>query len=173
MTVRLFTSKDAKFYQYADRQIFVGDAVDSSNSDSMSIGFYRNKRKGDQNEWVVTYDEALIVTKGALTVRFADGVKTARTGEVIFLTKGTRITYEAAEDDTEVVYVTYPHWMDVHKTSEHASSSMRTTRLTNRPDAGLRTITRCPASRRLPVWFPRSRSARPRSHSPRSKLILG
>lgn len=120
MSVRHFTSNDAKFYQYTDRQIFVGDVLDSSNSDTMSVGFYRNKRKGEKNEWIVTYDEALIVTKGALTVRFADGAKTAKAGEVIFLTKGTEIAYEAAENDTEVVYVTYPHWMDAQTESEHA-----------------------------------------------------
>lgn len=120
MTVRHFTSKDAKYYQYLDREIFVGDVLDSSNSDSMSVGFYRNKHKGDSNEWVVSYDEALIVTKGALTVRSSEGAKTAKSGEVIFLTKGTKIAYEAAEDDTEVVYVSYPHWMDAHMQSEHA-----------------------------------------------------
>ncbi len=120
MSVRHFTINDAKFYQYADREIFVGDVLDSSNSDSMSVGFYRNKKKGEKNEWVVTYDEALIVTKGALTIRFADGAKTARAGEVIFLTKGTEIASEAGEDDTEVVYVSYPHWMDAQKTSKHA-----------------------------------------------------
>lgn len=120
MSVRHFTSKDAQFYQYADRDIFVGDVLDSSNSETMSVGFYRNMRKGERNEWVVTYDEALIVTKGALTVRSADGAVTARAGEVIFLTKGTAIAYESAEDDTEVVYVTYPHWMDAHTRSEHA-----------------------------------------------------
>jgi ethanolamine utilization protein EutQ len=86
----------------------------------MSVGFYRNKRKGDKNEWIVSYDEALIVTKGALTIRFAEGAKTAKVGEVIFLTKGTKVAYEAAEDDTEVVYVTYPHWMDAATKSEHA-----------------------------------------------------
>ncbi len=105
MSVRHFTSNDAKFYQYTDRQIFVSDVLDSSNSDTMSVGFYRNKRKGEKNEWIVTYDEALIVTKGALTVRFADGPKTAKAGKVIFLTKGTEIAYEAAENNTEVVYV--------------------------------------------------------------------
>jgi ethanolamine utilization protein EutQ len=120
MTVRHFTSNDAKFYQYLDRQIFVGDVLDSSNSHRMSVGFYRNKKKGEKNEWVVTYDEALIVTRGALTVRSAGGAKTAKAGEVIFLTKGTEIAYEAAEDDTEVVYVTYPHWMDAQKKSKHA-----------------------------------------------------
>jgi ethanolamine utilization protein EutQ len=120
MSVRHFTSKDAKFYQYADRQIFVGDVLDASNSDSMSAGFYRNLRKGEKNAWIVTYDEVLIVTKGALTIRSADGAKTAAAGDVIFLTKGTELAYEAAEDDTEVVYVTYPHWMDAQTKSKHA-----------------------------------------------------
>ena len=120
MSVRHFTSDDAKFYQYLDREIFVGDVLDSSNSDTMSVGFYRNKKKGERNEWVVTYDEALIVTKGALTIRFGDSAKTAKAGEVIFLTKGTQIAYEAGEDDTEVVYVSYPHWMDAQKKSKHA-----------------------------------------------------
>jgi ethanolamine utilization protein EutQ len=120
VAVKHFTSNDAKFYQYRDRHIFVGDVLDSSNSDTMSVGFYRNKQKGERNEWIVSYDEALIVTKGALIVRFAGGAKTAKVGEVIFLTKGTQIAYEAAENDTEVVYVTYPHWMDAATRSEHA-----------------------------------------------------
>ena len=34
--------------------------------------------------------------------------------------KGTEIAYEAAEDETEVVYVTYPHWMDAQTKSKHA-----------------------------------------------------
>jgi ethanolamine utilization protein EutQ len=120
MTVRHFTSNDAKFFQYLDKEIFVGDVLDPSNSDNMSVGFYRNKTKGEKNEWVVTYDEVLIVTKGALTIRYSDGVKTAQAGEVIFLTKGTAIAYEAGEDDTEVVYVSYPHWMNAQAKSKHA-----------------------------------------------------
>lgn len=120
MSVRHFTTKDAKFYQYADRQIFVGDVLDPSNSETMSVGFYKNRRKGESNHWIVTYDEALIVTKGALLIRSAGTMTKASAGEVIFLTKGTEITYESAEDDTEVVYVTYPHWMQAHEASEHA-----------------------------------------------------
>lgn len=120
MTVRHFTSSDARYYQYSDRQIFVGDVVDSSNGSSMSVGFYRNLKKGEKNEWVVTYDEVLVVTRGALTIRSAAGATTARSGEVIFLTKGTPVAYEAAADDTEVVYVTYPHWMEAQMKSEHA-----------------------------------------------------
>jgi|SRR5690606_30825174 len=120
MSVRHFTSNDARFYQYADRRIFVGDVLDSSNSETMSVGFYRNERKGEKNEWIVTYDEALIVTKGVLVIRSGGKATAARAGEVIFLTKGTALAYEAGEDDTEVVYVSYPHWLDAHMKSEHA-----------------------------------------------------
>lgn len=120
MTVRHLTSNDARFYQYRDRQIFVGDVIDASVSDSMSVGYYRNARKGERNAWVVTYDEVLVVVRGALTIRSDEGDKTAKAGEVIFLSKGTALAYEAAEDDTEVVYVSYPHWMQAHAASEHA-----------------------------------------------------
>ena len=30
------------------------------------------------------------------------------------------LSFEAAEDDTEVVYVSYPHWLETHSKSEHA-----------------------------------------------------
>ena len=120
MTVRHFTRDDAKFYQYKDRDIFVGDVVDASGSDSMSVGYYLNRNKGEKNEWVVTYDEALIVLRGALTIRTAEGTKTAKAGEILFLTKGTALAYEAAEDETEVVYVSHPHWLDAQTNSEHA-----------------------------------------------------
>jgi ethanolamine utilization protein EutQ len=120
MTVTHYRREDAKFFQYLDKEIFVGDVLDPSNSGHMSAGYYRNKRKGEKNEWVVTYDEVLVVTKGALTIRTVDGVTTARAGEIIFLTKGTALAYEAGEDDTEVVYVSYPHWMDAQQHSEHA-----------------------------------------------------
>lgn len=120
MSVRHLTSKDARFFQYLDKTIFVGDVIDGSNSPSMSVGYYVNKKRGERNEWVVTYDEALIVTKGALTIRHGIEATTAKAGEIIFLTKGTPVAYEAGEDDTEVVYVSYPHWLETHKESEHA-----------------------------------------------------
>ena len=120
MTVTHFSSDDAKFFQYLDKEIFVGDVLDSSNSGHMSAGYYRNKKKGEKNEWVVSYDEILVVTKGALTIRTADSVKTAKPGEIIFLTKGTVLAYEAGEDDTEAVYITYPHWLHAQESSEHA-----------------------------------------------------
>lgn len=43
MTVRHLTSKDAKFFQYLDKPIFVGDVLDASSSPSMSVGYYRTQ----------------------------------------------------------------------------------------------------------------------------------
>ena len=120
MTVEHFTIRDARFFRYLDKDIYVGDVLDPGNSGHMSAGYYRNLRKGERNEWVVSYDEVLVVTKGALVVRTADGVTTARPGEIVFLKKGTALAYEAGEDDTEAVYVSYPHWLDATERSEHA-----------------------------------------------------
>jgi ethanolamine utilization protein EutQ len=87
----------------------------------MSVGFARYA-PGEANEWVVTYDEALIVTRGAYSVTSADGRKTtAKAGELIFLSKGTKVVYSAEEDGAEVVYVTYPHWIKAQEASQHAA----------------------------------------------------
>jgi ethanolamine utilization protein EutQ len=119
--IRLSTAEDVDtWYRSGDRKIFLSDVLDPSNSESMSVGFARYA-PGESNEWVVTYDEALIVTRGAYTVTSADGVETtARAGEVIFLRKGTPVVYSAKEEGADVVYVTYPHWMQAQAASEHA-----------------------------------------------------
>src|SRR5688572_7893388 len=107
------------WYQAGERQVFIADVLDSSNSASMSVGFARYDR-GATNEWVVTYDQALIVTKGVFTVHSEDGSITAKAGELIFVTEGTKVIYQGEEDGTEVVYVTHPHWWDTQRESEHA-----------------------------------------------------
>ena len=119
--IRLFTAADVEtWYRSGDRRIYLADVLDPSNSESMSVGFARYG-PGESNEWVVTYDEALIVTRGAYTVSSADGVEaTAREGEVIFLRKGTPVVYSAEEHGADVVYVTYPHWIDAQRQSKHA-----------------------------------------------------
>ena len=120
--IRLWTADDVEtWYRSGDRKIFLGHVLDPSNSESMSVGFARYA-PGESNEWVVTYDEALIVTKGAFTVRSADGVETtARAGELIFLHAGTSVVYSAPDEGAEIVYVTYPHWIQAQTASEHAA----------------------------------------------------
>lgn len=120
MSVTHLTAKDAQYYQYQDKEVFLGDVLNNTNSDTMSAGYYINLKKGENNEWIVTYDEVLVVTRGALTIRFDGGSKTAQQGEIIFLTKGTKVAYEAGEDNTQAVYVSYPHWLKAQQDSEHA-----------------------------------------------------
>ncbi len=120
MSVKHFTIKDPKtWYQHTDRQIFLGDVLDEKNSAAMSVGFARYS-KGETNEWTVDYDEALIVTRGAFTVRSDERAKTAKAGEVLFLTNGTKVVYLGEEDNTEVVYVSYPHWSGATRDSKNA-----------------------------------------------------
>jgi ethanolamine utilization protein EutQ len=119
--IRLFTTNDVEaWYRPGEIKMHLGDVLDPSNSESMSVGF-AHYAPGASNEWVVTYDEALIVTSGAFTVTSADGVETtARAGEVIFLRAGTPVVYSAKEEGAVVVYVTYPHWVEAHAASEYA-----------------------------------------------------
>jgi ethanolamine utilization protein EutQ len=116
-----FTPDDVDtWYRPGEIQMLLGDVLDPSNSESMSVGF-AHYAPGASNAWVVTYDEALIITRGAFTVTSADGVETtARAGEVIFLRAGTPVVYSAKDEGAEVVYVTYPHWSEAHAASEYA-----------------------------------------------------
>lgn len=117
-----FTPGDVEtWYRSGERRIFLSDVVDARNGETMSVGFARYA-PGESNDWVVNYDEALIVTKGAFTVTSADGLKaTAEAGKLIFLTKGTTVVYSAEDAGAELVYVTYPHWMNAQQGSEHAA----------------------------------------------------
>ncbi len=98
--------------------MFLGGVLDETNSENMSVWFGRYGA-GESNEWIVTYDEVIFVIKGRYTVRGEDGAKTAGPGEVIFLTKGTKVTY-SAEVATLVAGATYPHWQDAQNRSSHA-----------------------------------------------------
>lgn len=119
MSATKFNQKDAKtWYQSQNDPIFLADVVDQSSSKSMTAGFARYK-KGARNDWVVMYDEVLIVTKGRYGVITEDGPVIASPGEIIFLTKGTKLTY-VAEEESEVVYVSYPHWAVAQSESENA-----------------------------------------------------
>ncbi len=70
----------------------------------MTVGFARLK-EGEQLDISFPYDEVLIVTKGAYTVRTEHGEElTARAGEVVYLPAGAANSSHAVED-TEMVYV--------------------------------------------------------------------
>src|SRR5690606_23861346 len=106
MTVQLLTNEMPKeWYQPGDRPIYLADVLDDTSSSPMSVGFAKYAA-GASNDWTLTYAEVLVVTTG-------------RAGEAIFLPKGTALTYRA-EEASEVVYVSYPHWAAATRASEHA-----------------------------------------------------
>jgi ethanolamine utilization protein EutQ len=118
MSVQHLTIDDTTtWFQAGDRNVFIGDVLDLATSATLRVRFSRYGR-GASHEWMVTADEALIVTKGALTVRSAAGVQTAAAGEVISLTKGTRVVFRGEEDPTEVVFVTYLTWYDAQRADD-------------------------------------------------------
>jgi ethanolamine utilization protein EutQ (cupin superfamily) len=107
MSVQHLTIDDTRtWFQASDRQVFIGDVLDLATSATTRVRFARYGR-GAVHEWMVTVDETLIVTKGALLVRSEGTVQTAHAGEVISLAKGTRVVYRGEKDDTEVVFISY------------------------------------------------------------------
>lgn len=102
----LTTGSVVTWYQQQGVEMVVGDALDVAGGAPMVVGFARY-RKGATNEVMLPYDEALIITRGVFTVRRADGVATARAGEVIFHRAGAKVVYEA-DEDAELVYVCHP-----------------------------------------------------------------
>ena len=115
MSVHRLTIDDTRTWvQASDRQVFIGDVLDLATSATTRVRFCRYG-KGAVHEWMVTVDETLIVTKGALLVRAEGEVQIARAGEVVSLAKGTRVVYRGEEDDTEVVFVSYVPSLEVQR----------------------------------------------------------
>ena len=111
--VSRYTSDDVPTWlQSEQRQVFIGDVVDGSNGETMGVGFARYA-PGASNEWAVTYDEVLIVTSGSFSVISAAGRRTAKAGELIYLRRGTELTYAADDEGAELVYVMHPHYATV------------------------------------------------------------
>ncbi|CAM3498314.1 cupin [Kibdelosporangium persicum] len=119
MTVQKFAIDAAQnWFQRLDQQIFLADVLDQGSGTAMSVGFARYG-KGERNPWKMSYDEALIITKGRFTVEGPDGPVSANAGEVIYLRAGTELVY-SADEDAELVYVTYPHWLAATEKSAEA-----------------------------------------------------
>lgn len=112
MSVQHLTIEDTRaWFQASDRQVFIGDVLDLATSPTTRVRFARYGR-GAMHEWMVTVDETLIVTKGALLVRSHGSVQIAGAGEVVSLAKGTHVVYRGEEDGTEVVFVSYSPRID-------------------------------------------------------------
>jgi ethanolamine utilization protein EutQ len=122
--IRHLTAENvATWYRQDDVEMVVGDAQDPASGAPLVIGFARY-RKGAVNQIAtLPYDEALIITRGVFTVRRADGVATARAGEVIFHRAGATVVYQA-DEDAEMVYVCYPA-LAMEQAGEEAGGGFR------------------------------------------------
>jgi len=117
--VRKVTSDDdLRWYRRGEQDLQLADAIDQDSGAAMTVGFARYAA-GESNDWVMSYDEALVVTKGSFAVDSGGGSTVAGPGEVIYLSPGTPVVYRAIED-SEVVYVSYPHWYEATLRSPHA-----------------------------------------------------
>ncbi len=112
------SADDLVWYRRHDQDILLSDALDEESGVAMTVGFARYGA-GESNPWTVAYDEALVITQGRYTVVHDGVTTTAGPGEVIYLRRGTELVYQA-EEPTEVVYVTYPHWMAATERSQYA-----------------------------------------------------
>ena len=112
MSVQHLTIDDTRAWFLAgDDDVMVGDVLDLVPTPALRVRFGRYD-EGAEHEWIVTYDETLIITKGTLLVRSEGGSQLARAGEVVALSKGTRVVYRGEENGTEVVFVTHAHLAD-------------------------------------------------------------
>lgn len=90
-------------------EIFVSDLVDLDRAPQaeMTVGFAR-LAAGEELEISFPYDEVLVLTRGAYSIRTEAGEElTARPGEAIYLPAGS-INKSRAEEDCEMVYVAAP-----------------------------------------------------------------
>lgn len=99
---------DLTWYRRHEQAIVLADALDGTDDVAMTVGFARYG-PGEANPWTTSYDEALVITSGRFTVESGGRAVSAGPGEVIFLRRGTELVYKA-DEETELVYVTYPHW---------------------------------------------------------------
>ena len=106
-------------YRRGRQQLRLADAVDEASGAAMTVGFARYAA-GESNDWTMSYDEALVVTRGSFAVDSGGRSAVAGPGEVIYLSPGTPVVYRAIED-CEVVYVSYPHWYGATVRSPHAA----------------------------------------------------
>jgi ethanolamine utilization protein EutQ len=94
------------------------DVVTREDGSAMAAG-YMAMEKGEF-PWTLTYDEVDIVLEGELVIRRGDTVARGGPGDVIFIPKGSSITF-STPSRVRFVYVAYPaDWNDPNKSQNHS-----------------------------------------------------
>jgi ethanolamine utilization protein EutQ (cupin superfamily) len=140
MSLERFSISDVKHWQRVRNahsgEIFVGDVVDEERSNSMAAGFCRYDA-GASNTLTVSFDEALVIVDGRLTITTAEGERSAGPGEILWLDAWTKVTY-SAEEETTIIFFTFPIWQQTaysRKTAEQVLEPAAELALGVRPSA--------------------------------------
>ncbi len=88
-----------------DQQVRTTDVVTSADGSPMAAG-YMTLTAGEF-PWTFSYDEVQIVLEGELHLGTPDGVRVGKPGDVLFVPKGSKITF-GTPSWARFVYVTFP-----------------------------------------------------------------
>ena len=87
------------------QQVRTGDVVTSADGAPMAAG-YMTLTEGSF-PWEFSYDEVQIVLEGELHIGTPEGTRIAKAGDIMYVPKGSRITF-GTPSWTRFVYVTFP-----------------------------------------------------------------
>ncbi len=87
------------------QQVRTGDVVTSDDGAPMAAG-YMTLTEGSF-PWEFSYDEVQIVLEGELHIGTPEGTRIAKPGDIMYVPKGSRITF-GTPSWTKFVYVTFP-----------------------------------------------------------------
>ncbi len=88
-----------------DQQVHATDVVTSADGAPMAAGYLT--LTAGSFPWTLTYDEVQIVLEGELHIGTAAGTRVGRPGDVLYVPKGSQITF-GTPTWARFVYVTFP-----------------------------------------------------------------
>lgn len=89
-------------------EVNLKDVVELEESPHMGAG-YMEIINGKPFDWTLSYDEFDIVLNGTLEIKSQEGSVRASAGDMIFIPKGSKITFTCPEGEkVRFIYVTYP-----------------------------------------------------------------
>lgn len=115
MAIRKFSVADASFNRVQSQEggMSAANLVDQRHGSPVSVGYGRYAPNEHLTEELAV-DDVMIVIEGELSVT-SDGVTVrARSGEIVHMPKGSRVTIRAHDQGALTAYVTYPHWQETH-----------------------------------------------------------
>ncbi|MEG8181500.1 hypothetical protein GZH49_23645 [Nocardia terpenica] len=120
MALQKYTADDAKWIQFGESDIFIGDVLHEGNSTSLGGGF-AHFHPGTSMTWTPSYEEIIVVLSGAFTVESASGSVIAGPGEIVRVDSDAEVTFRAGAEKVVLAFATYPVWGGTDETKASAS----------------------------------------------------